>query len=31
MGLLSQWWVQVGLIVILIVLLFWWFKFRPQY
>jgi len=28
---LGSWPVQVALIVILIALLVWWFKFRPQY
>jgi len=28
---LGSWPVQVGLIVILVALLVWWFKFRPQY
>jgi hypothetical protein len=31
MDILSQWPVQVLLAVILIALLVWWFKFRPQY
>lgn len=31
MGLLENVWVQVLLGVIVIGLLVWWFKFRPQY
>jgi len=31
MGLLENVWVQVILGVLLIALLVWWFKFRPQY
>jgi len=31
MDILSQWPVQVLLAAILIALLVWWFKFRPQY
>lgn len=31
MDMLGQTWVQVLLIVILIGLMVWWFKFRPQY
>ena len=27
---LSQWWVQVVLVLLLIGLIVWWFKFRPQ-
>jgi hypothetical protein len=31
MGLLENVWVQVLLGALLIALLVWWFKFRPQY
>jgi|GEM_PF-3179820 hypothetical protein len=31
MGLLEQGWFQIVLVVVLIALLVWWFKFRPQY
>ncbi len=31
MDLLGNTWVQIGLGVILVALLIWWFKFRPQY
>jgi hypothetical protein len=31
MGFLDQTWVQILLVVVLIGLLVWWFKFRPQY
>jgi hypothetical protein len=31
MDLLGQTWIQILLVLILIALLVWWFKFRPQY
>lgn len=31
MDILSQPWVQILLVLILVGLLVWWFKFRPQY
>lgn len=30
MDLLSQWWVQLILVALLVALIVWWFKFRPQ-
>ena len=31
MGMLEQGWFQITLVIVLVALLVWWFKFRPQY